>query len=351
MTSTSARRLSTSLFDAQPEGIDDSLRDSEGRTCLEVARGKDTIRAIRDSRAFLNASYRSLLHSYTVSSPSTPAPEALIKLLSSPRIRLVNLSYLDDTSGVTLLHEAAKRKDLRLVELAVRAGADVFVRDRKGRPVYDGAGKDDRVRVFLRQFTNQDNSLIQEPSSEPPELRGYLNKYTNVARGYNTRWFVLHQGVLSYYRHQDDENVSCRGSVAMRTAVLIVPNGTSGLRFEVHSIPSRGHSSVQKWYLKANHPVEASRWTTALQKSIELAKREGEQNGRKSAESDVPSLKPSLSIGASSIHTRSRTSGPGAISLTSSGARRTSSRRLGEDGVQAEKQTRTSGGWWKTWKT
>ena len=29
------------------EGIDDSLRDSEGRTCLEVARGKETIRAIR----------------------------------------------------------------------------------------------------------------------------------------------------------------------------------------------------------------------------------------------------------------------------------------------------------------
>ena len=32
-----------------------------------------------------------------------------------------------------------------------KAGADVFVRDRKGRPVYDSAGKDDRVRVFLRQ--------------------------------------------------------------------------------------------------------------------------------------------------------------------------------------------------------
>ena len=45
--------------------------------------------------------------------------------------------------------------------------------------------------------TNQDNSLISEPTTEPPELRGYLNKYTNVAKGYNTRWFVLHNGVLS----------------------------------------------------------------------------------------------------------------------------------------------------------
>lgn len=106
------------------------------------------------------------------------------------------------------------------------------------------------------------------------------------------------------YRHQDDENLACRGSIAMRTAVLTVPTGTSGLRFEVHSTPSRGHSSIQKWYLKANHPVEASRWISALQKSMELAKRESEQHDRRSGESQAPSLKPSLSI--SSTHPPSR---------------------------------------------
>ena len=66
----------------------------------------------------------------------------------------------------------------------------------------------------------------------------------------------------------------------MKNAVLTVPNGTSGLRFEVHSTPSRGHSSVQKWYVKANHPVEAQRWITAIQKSIEIAKRDGERAER-----------------------------------------------------------------------
>lgn len=80
-----------------------------------------------------------------------PPPQALITLLSSPRTRLIDLSYLDDASGTTLLHEATRRKDLRLVELAIRAGADVFIRDRKGRPVQDVAGKDDKMRVFLRQ--------------------------------------------------------------------------------------------------------------------------------------------------------------------------------------------------------
>lgn len=104
-----------------------------------------------DSRSLLTASYRSLLHTYILSPRNVPLPQTLITLLSSPRARLIDLSCLDDASGTTLLHEATRRKDLRVIELAVRAGADVFIRDRKGRPVQDVAGKDDKMRVFLRQ--------------------------------------------------------------------------------------------------------------------------------------------------------------------------------------------------------
>ena len=157
----------------EQEGIDDTLRDSNGKTCVDVARGKDVLSVINgmsfpilskphsfcsrcntfytDSRSLLTASYRSLLHTYILSPRSDPPPQALIALLSSPRARLIELSCLDDASGTTLLHEVTRRKDLRLIELAVRAGADVFIRDRKGRPVQDVAGKDDKMRVFLRQ--------------------------------------------------------------------------------------------------------------------------------------------------------------------------------------------------------
>ena len=39
-----------------------------------------------------------------------------------------------------------------MVELAVKRGADVFVRDRKGRRVLEGEkGADERIKVFLRQ--------------------------------------------------------------------------------------------------------------------------------------------------------------------------------------------------------
>lgn len=214
------------------DAIDDTIRDAQGRTCRDLARSQHVARLIdgqhllllvvpatypsplSDSRSFLTASYRSLLRSYILSPPSDPPPPALLALLSSPRASLLDLSYLDDASGSAILHEAARRKDLRLIELAIRAGADVFVRNRRGKMPLDSAGKDDKVRVFLRQcewplisFTfihaqlvaNHDRSLSQTPvlTNEPPTLKGYLNKYTNVARGYNTRWFVLTNGVLS----------------------------------------------------------------------------------------------------------------------------------------------------------
>jgi ankyrin repeat protein len=99
----------------------------------------------------LNASFRSLLRSYILSPPSDPPSPSLIQLLESPRAALVELSYLDDSSGSSILHEATRRKDLRLIELVVRAGADVFVRNRKGKTALETAGKDDKVRVFLRQ--------------------------------------------------------------------------------------------------------------------------------------------------------------------------------------------------------
>lgn len=34
-------------------GIDDTLRDSHGRTCLEVAKGKGTVKAIKGAYVFL----------------------------------------------------------------------------------------------------------------------------------------------------------------------------------------------------------------------------------------------------------------------------------------------------------
>jgi hypothetical protein len=93
------------------------------------------------------------------------------------------------------------------------------------------------------------------------------------------------------YRHQEDEDIASRGAIAMKTAILKISPGGDKTRFEIHSTPSRGHTTGQKWYMRANHHVEAAGWTQALGKSIQLARRD-EQVLRKSGESELSALKP-----------------------------------------------------------
>lgn len=37
----------------------------------------------------------------------------------------------------------------------------------------------------------------------PDHFRGWLLKWTNYIKGYQRRWFVLSNGLLSYYRYDD----------------------------------------------------------------------------------------------------------------------------------------------------
>ncbi|KAK7052593.1 Oxysterol-binding protein [Favolaschia claudopus] len=325
----------------EQDGIDDTVFDKEGRTARDCARGKELVRVFDDSRTFLNASYRSLLRSYILSPPPTGSPSlshpsspqligqtqgqpppALIALLSSPRAKHLDLGYLDDASGRTLLHEAARRRDLRLLELAVRAGADVFVRDRRGKLPGQGSGGDgsgtvitkagrgssagdSEVKAFLRQLTNQDAALLQQSPAvaprAPPAHRGYLNKYTNVAKGWNTRWFVLKEGVLSYYRHQDDETFASRGSIAVKNCNLKPPAHAESTRFEIHSgATGRGG---EKWYVKASHPGEAARWVAAISASVAWSKArendQGEETDGRGSMSGAASIISSSGVSAS----------------------------------------------------
>lgn len=96
------------------------------------------------------------------------------------------------------------------------------------------------------------------------------------------------------YRHQEDESIASRGSISLNNATL--KYGAENTRFEVQSTPSRGPTSgIEKWYLRANHPVEAARWKQAVAKSIEWYKRSGLEclhPSRRSSESDHSVFRP-----------------------------------------------------------
>ncbi|OXC70624.1 hypothetical protein AYX13_00601 [Cryptococcus neoformans] len=246
--------------------IDDTIKDDRARTPLECAASPEVASVIEESRAQLQSKYVALLSRY-VSSPLNSPGEgaALAEFLDLPRVGVVNLNALDGRTGTSLLHEAARRRDLRLVELAVKKGADVFVRDKRNKRVLDGEkNADDRIKMFLRQFNNQDSLVEAKSDGRPPDHRGFLSKWVNYRSGWRTRWFVLENGVLSYYRDREDEAIACRGSIAMAVATL--HTSSDGTRFELSSKVS---SAVPKFIVKSVHRAEIARWVQTIKLNIE----------------------------------------------------------------------------------
>ncbi|WRT70348.1 uncharacterized protein IL334_007346 [Kwoniella shivajii] len=257
--------------------INDTIRDEQGRTALECATNSEISRLIEESRGHLQMKYLARLAGY-ISSPLSSVDESLnmIEFLEGPRTGILNLSALDERSGTSLLHEAARRRDLRLVEIAAKRGADVFVRDKRGKRVLDGEKNvDERIKVFLRQFNNQNSLVEAKGDGRPPDLRGFLSKWVNYRSGWRTRWFVLENGVLSYYRNREDEQIACRGSIAMAVATL--HPSTDGSRFEVHSKVS---SSVPKFIVKSAHRAEIARWVQSIRLNIEYHQKKGGSDGQ-----------------------------------------------------------------------
>lgn len=216
------------------------------------------------SRAQLNVQYAETLAAWESKKPG--AEEKIYTLLESPRVGAIDLNVQSRASGSTLLHEAITRKDTKMIETAVRRGADVYTRNRRGKSALDWS-KDEKIKALLRQFSNADAAIAaQNVPGLPPTFRGYLAKWTNLAGGYKTRWFVLQDGILSYYHTQEEEGKSSRGSVNLRFAKIRADNNDKH-RFEIISEATIRGSS--KLYLRGSHPVERARWVQVLQQTQE----------------------------------------------------------------------------------
>lgn len=55
-----------------------------------------------------------------------------------------------------------------------------------------------------------------------PELQGTLSKWTNYIHGWQTRFIVLKDGTLSYYKSEQDSGFGCRGSISLYKADIKV---------------------------------------------------------------------------------------------------------------------------------
>lgn len=86
-----------------------------------------------------------------------------------------------------------------------------------------------------------------------------LNQYC-FSPGYQKRWFVLSNGLLSYYRNQAEMAHTCRGTISLHGAIIHTEDSCN-------FIVSNG-GGTQSFHLRASTEVERQRWVTAL----ELAK-------------------------------------------------------------------------------
>lgn len=210
--------------------INDSVTNYNGQTPLDLARTPDIFQQLQLSRSlFIDANVKRIQQLV-----ADGDMEALEKTLQESRIKStldVNGSELASDpvvvdAGGTLLHEAAKKKDVKLAQLLLLNGADPFRRDRKGKLPQDYT-KDDRTRAILKrspaaaaaQRGIQEKTILAGGpqgaaaaesgmgAKESREMKGYLKKWTNYTSGYKLRWFVLEDGVLSYYKHQGQSSV------------------------------------------------------------------------------------------------------------------------------------------------
>lgn len=282
----------------------DSLTNYSGQTALDLARTPEIFQQLQLARSvFVDTAIKKIQSLVAVGDYAN-----LEKLLQDTRIKStvdVNMAELATdpetvASGGTLMHDAARKKDTKLIQLLLLNGADPFRRDRKGKLPQD-VTKDDRTRAIIKkspaaaiaQRGIQEKTILAGAQSNAPtaaetlgnkegrEMKGYLKKWTNYTSGWKLRWFVLEDGVLSYYKHQDDAGSACRGAINMKISRLHM-DPQDKLRFEIH-----GKSSV-KYHLRANHQVEAKRWYWALNNAIQWAKDEArEDEKRQKREDDV----------------------------------------------------------------
>ena len=207
-------------------GINDSITNYNGQTALDLARTPDIFQQLQLARSIYIETNVKRIQQLVTSGDLDTLESVLQDAHIQTTLDVNGGEFATDPTvieaGGTLLHQAAKNRDVKLAQLLLLNGADPFRRDRKGKLPQDYT-KDDRTRAILKrspaaaaaQRGIQEKSILAgqpQPgapsessgmgSKESREMKGYLKKWTNYTSGYKLRWFVLEDGVMSYYKHQ-----------------------------------------------------------------------------------------------------------------------------------------------------
>lgn len=210
------------------DAVNESLPNYQGKTPLDLARNPDVYSHLQLAQTIFADRAVSRVQDLVRAADYA----ALEAMLTDDHVRAVldvnspDLATDPATveSGGTLMHEATRRKDTSLIQMLLLNGADPFHRDRRGKLPQD-ITKDDKIRAILKKSpaaaaaqrgiqekailganTDAPGKIVSPENAlsakEAREIKGYLKKWTNYTSGWKLRWFVLEDGVLSYYKHQ-----------------------------------------------------------------------------------------------------------------------------------------------------
>ena len=71
----------------------------------------------------------------------------------------------------------------------------------------------------------QEDDFLNVPG-KPSSKLGHLSKWTNYLLGWQERYVVVKDGILSYYKSEFDLQFGCRGSISLHKVRLLVRQGT-----------------------------------------------------------------------------------------------------------------------------
>lgn len=258
------------LYLLQQPDVDDTLVDSLGRQPMEVARYPEIAETIQTERnKYVEKISNEMKMAFDKGDLKT-----IDALLTNPRSSsLLDINGHNPETGSTVLHDFAHRRDARMVEFILSHGGDPLVRNKNGQLPSD-LTKDETIRQLLQKSTAKQQVISEsdiangppKQSNPAPQMKGFLKKWTNFTSGYKLRWFVLEDGVLSYYKKQDSTD-TCRGSINMKNAYVRLDK-SEDLKFEVGSRVQGGY----KFHLKAKHHVETNKWVWNISNAIRWAK-------------------------------------------------------------------------------
>ncbi|XP_012869713.1 PREDICTED: oxysterol-binding protein 2 [Dipodomys ordii] len=126
--------------------------------------------------------------------------------------------------------------------------------------------------------------------SSPPldSYKGWLLKWTNYLKGYQRRWFVLGNGLLSYYRNQGEMAHTCRGTINLATTQIDTEDSCGILLV----------SGARNYHLKASSEVDRQQWITTLElakaKAVHMMKAHSDDSGDDDEEPASPADKSEL---------------------------------------------------------